>query len=338
MPRTAQLSEWLRQQLDGRPFEVAAASADASFRRYFRVREADGRTLVVMDAAPEHEDCRPWLAIRQQLADGGLYVPQVLAEDVAQGFILMNDLGDVTLKDALLVEPAPSAGEVHSLYIDAIGALIAMQRLDASALAPYSHELLMREMRLFPDWYLDRHLGKPLADEARARLEAVFETIAADNLAQTQVFVHRDFQIRNLMLPAQGPRPVLIDFQDAVRGPVSYDILSLLKDAFVSQEEEFLLDLLIRYWDGARRVGVPVPEDFALFQRQFDFMGVQRHLKVLGIFARLAYRDGKQGYLGELPRMLGWLWPVCRRYAALAPLLDILEKTHPEQVQHGFSF
>lgn len=339
MPRTDQLSHWLTPHLGDQPFTLVSASADASFRRYFRATTADGHTHIIMDAPPAHEDCRPWLAIRQQLADAGLPVPEVHAADVEQGFILMNDLGDLNMKAVLIADPAPSRSDTHALYIDAIGVLLAMQqRLDACALPPYSHELLMREMRLFPEWYLDRHLGKPLDDVARARLEAVFETIAAVNLAEAQVFVHRDYQIRNMMLPPHGPRPVLIDFQDAVRGPISYDILSLLKDAYVTQPEEFLLDLLIRYWDGARKLKLPVPADFAEFQRQFDFIGVQRHLKILGIFSRLGHRDGKLRYLDELPRILDWLWPICHRYAALAPLLKLLEDTHPDHLRHGYSF
>jgi len=332
--RFDQLQQWLAAQLPGQSFELAPASADASFRRYFRVSFADGSpSRIVMDAPPEHEDCRPWLQVAELFTTAGVHVPQVLAHDTAQGFLLLSDLGQRTYLQVL------NADNAHGLYAEALGSLIAIQAASRPGVLPeYSRELLMRELQLFPDWYIARHKGFQLNDSQRAMLEAVFARLLAVHLDEPKVFVHRDYHSRNLMHLENGRNPGIIDFQDAVYGPLSYDLVSLFKDAYISWEEEFILDLLARYWDAARRVGLPVRRNFADFHREFEWMGVQRHLKVLGIFARLYHRDGKEAYLKEMPRVLDYLRRACRRYGELAPLLKLLDQLDPEPVEVGYTF
>lgn len=334
MQRLAQLENWLAKLYPDQAIALEPASADASFRRYYRIRIA-GQTdpLIAMDAPPEHEDCGPWLKVSGLFGAAGVHVPAVLASDAAQGFILMSDLGTTTYLDALQHDNAAA------LYGDALGSLAAIQCASRpDALPAYSREMLLREMRLFPEWYVGRHLGLDLDDSQIAALEAVFAQIVDVNLAEPAVFVHRDFHSRNLMLIAEGRNPGIIDFQDAVYGPISYDLVSLLKDAYIRWEEDFVLDQLIRYWEAARKLGLPVRTDFADFHRDFEWMGVQRHLKVLGIFARLHHRDGKQGYLKDLPLVMDYLRRACTRYGALRPLLRLLERIDPNPVQFGYTF
>ncbi|THF64413.1 aminoglycoside phosphotransferase family protein [Pseudothauera rhizosphaerae] len=337
MHRLDQLQQWLAAQLPGRAFELAPASADASFRRYFRVSFADGGpSRIVMDAPPEHEDCRPWLRVAELFGATGAHVPEVLAQDVGQGFLLLSDLGSRTYLDVL--DPADTA-TAHGLYAEALGSLIAIQAASRpDALPEYSRELLARELALFPEWYVARHKGHTLTDAERAMLDRTFERILAVNLAEPQVFVHRDYHSRNLMYLEDGRNPGIIDFQDAVYGPLSYDLASLLKDAYIRWEEDFVLDLLARYWDAARKLHLPVREHFADFHRDFEWMGVQRHLKVLGIFARLYHRDGKDGYLKDMPLVADYLRRACRRYGELAPLLKLLDQFDPEPVEYGYTF
>lgn len=334
MHRLTQLQAWLAAVLPGQSFELSPASADASFRRYFRVAFADGSpSLIVMDAPPEHEDCRPWLHVAALFRDAGAHVPAVLAEDLAQGFLLLSDLGSTTYLAALTPDNAAA------LYADALGSLIAIQRASRpGALPDYSCELLTRELMLFPDWYIARHKGIELTDKERATLLAAFERILAVNLAEPKVYVHRDYHSRNLMHIPGGANPGIIDFQDAVYGPLSYDLASLLKDAYIHWEEDFVLDLLVRYWQTARQLGLPVREDFADFHRDFEWMGVQRHLKVLGIFARLYHRDGKDGYLKDMPLVMSYLRRACQRYRDLGPLAKLLDRLDPEPVQVGYTF
>lgn len=313
--------------------------SDASFRRYFRLfDEGSQRSLIVMDAPPEHESCQPWLNVGGRIYNADIAAPEVLAADTDSGFILMSDLGEHTFKDLLTADPAPDEQRTHALYVDAIGVLVALQNLSSGGLPPYSQTLLLNEMRLFTDWYLARQLQFPLADVDAMELENLFHHIAAHNQSEAQVFVHRDYQIRNLIWRGDDTAPGVVDFQDAVNGPISYDILSLLKDAYYSLPEEVILDLLIRYWEAARKVGHPVPQDFSDFQRDFDFIGVQRHLKILGIFSRLAHRDQKPLYLQELPRILAWLFPVCQRYSELKSLAFLLERTHPDSFEYTYHF
>ncbi len=334
MERHEQLDDWLRLVLPDRSFEILPASSDASFRRYFRVHLTDpDETLIVMDAPPEQEDCRTWLEIDRMFAAAGVHVPRIIAEDAARGFILMSDLGDTTYLKALHPDNAPA------LYADALGSLIAIQRASRPGVLPeYSRDLLLREMRLFEQWYVARHKGMELDDSRRTALEKVLERILAINLAEPKVFVHRDFHSRNLMWIETGANPGVIDFQDAVYGPITYDLVSLFKDAYIHWDEAFTLDLLIRYWETARKLGLPVRGEFADFHRDYEWMGVQRHLKVLGIFARLHHRDGKAAYLEDMPLVMDHLRRTCARYGELKPLLRLLDHLEPVPVTVGYTF
>ena len=313
------LARWLEQQLNGARFSLAPASEDASFRRYFRATLDDGRSFVAMDAPPAREDCGPFVRVAGMLAAAGVNAPRVHAQDLAQGFLLLSDLGTTTYLDAL------DAGNAPRLFGDATDALIKWQLASRPGeLPPYDEALLRRELDLFPEWYLRRHLERaPDAAQAQA-LEEIFRSLVRSALAQPQVFVHRDYMPRNLMVCE--PNPGVLDFQDAVYGPVTYDIVCLMRDAFVSWEEERVLDWTVRYWERARRAALPVDADFGEFWRAFEWMGVQRHLKVLGIFARINYRDGKPKYLADTPRFLAYVRDACGRYAALAPLARLLDE------------
>jgi aminoglycoside/choline kinase family phosphotransferase len=318
-PRLAALERWLSGTLAGAHFALAPASADASFRRYFRATLGDGRSYVAMDAPPDREDCRPFLHVAQLLRAAGVHAPRVHAQDLAQGFLLLDDLGRTTYLEAL------NEANAQSLMGDAIAALLQWQLATRpGALPPYDEALLRREMALFPEWYVGRHLGRTLSDAQRAALDSVCALLAQSALAQPAVFVHRDYMPRNLMVAE--PNPGVLDFQDAVIGPISYDAVSLTRDAFLSWDEERVLDWAVRYWERARKAGLPVPADFADFWRAFEWMGLQRHLKVLGIFARLTHRDGKPQYVADTPRFVGYARAVSRRYAALAPLARLLDE------------
>jgi hypothetical protein len=317
--RLLALERWLTAQLPGAGFALAPASADASFRRYFRARLADGRSLIAMDAPPEKEDCGPFVRVAALLRAAGVNAPQVLAQDPAHGFLLLTDLGRTTYLDAL------TPGNAAALFADATDALIRWQLATRPGeLPPYDEALLRREMDLFAEWYAGRHLGAKLSAAQAAALEGVVAQLARSALAQPRVYVHRDFMPRNLMLCE--PNPGVLDFQDAVEGPISYDIVSLLRDAFLSWDEERVLDWTVRYWEKARRARLPVAADFADFWRDFEWMGLQRHLKVLGIFARLTYRDGKAKYIDDTPRFVGYARAVAGRYAALNPLARLLDE------------
>lgn len=309
-------------------FSLAPASADASFRRYFRAtlaapwaRAPGAEALIVMDAPPAHEDCRPFVRVAQLLRDAGVNAPDVLASDVDRGYLLLTDLGTTTFASAL------DAQSASSLYSDAIDALIRWQSASRDGILPdYDDALLRRELLLFPDWYVARHLGADLTPAQRTSLERTFDAVLANNLAQPRVFVHRDYHSRNLMVAA--PNPGVLDFQDAVYGPITYDVVSLLRDAYVEWEEERQLDWAVRYWERARAAKLPVDADFGTFWRDFEWMGVQRQLKVLGIFARLAIRDGKAGYVNDMPRVLGYLRRAAARYRQLDPLTALLDELH----------
>jgi N-acetylmuramate 1-kinase len=332
MDRLEALDAWLGAALAGQPYTREPASADASFRRYFRVF-SEGRTWIAMDAPPEREDCRPFVKVAALLRAAGLNAPEIFAQDLEQGFLLLTDLGRSTYLQAFTPENA------DRLLREAIAALVDWQAATREGeLPPYDEALLRREMNLFPEWYVGRHLGVALDDRAKAELEDVFRRILASNLGQPRVYVHRDYMPRNLMV--SSPNPGVIDFQDAVHGPVSYDIASLLRDAYVSWEEERVIDWTVRYWEAARKRGLPVRADFAQFWRDVEWMGLQRHLKVLGIFARIHYRDGKPGYLEDTPRFLGYVRHACARYGELAPLarlLDRLEGARPARMPSAAS-
>ncbi len=364
MQRQQQLTEWLSGLYPNEKFTLAPASADASFRRYFRATFADGSTKVVMDAPPQHEDCKPFLHVGKLFEDAGTHVPHVYAQDLTQGFLLLSDLGNTTYLQAL------DAKSARKLYEAATDALIKIQLASKpNELPPYDEALLRRELNLFPEWYIAKHLGVTLSEKQSAKLEECFQRILRNNLAQPCVYVHRDYHSRNLMVvdptrwggahecgridqtatPANGslceervvavePNPGILDFQDAVYGPITYDLASLFKDAYIKWEEEDIMDWLIRYWDKARKAGLPVREDFGEFYRDYEMMGVQRHIKVLGIFARLYHRDGKDGYLKDMPLVFEYLHRASARYIDLKPLLNLLDELHPSAVQEGYTF
>ena len=316
--RLSELQRWIESRLQVAPLELEPASADASFRRYFRVRVA-AESFIAMDAPPAHEDCRPFVRIARLMADAGLNVPRVIAEDFARGFLLLSDLGTAGYLQAL------NADSADELFRDAIDALLRWQLASQpGVLPPYDEALLTRELQLFPEWYVVRHRALTLTAAQSAQLEAVFALILKNNLAQPAVYVHRDYMPRNLMICASNPG--VLDFQDAVYGPITYDLASLFKDAFVSWDEARVLDWTIRYWEKAKRAGLPVAADFGVFYRDFEWMGLQRHLKVLGIFARLNYRDGKPGYLADTPRFIAYVRAVAARYSELRPLLTLLDE------------
>ena len=331
MERTLALRAWLAKLLPAQDWHIEAASADASFRRYFRVRFAGGgASRIVMDAPPQNENCRPFIQVAGLLRSAGLNAPEVLAQDLSQGFLLLTDLGSTTYLAAL----NDDATRADALFRDATDALIVWQIASRPQVLPvYDHALLRRELDLFPEWYLARHLNLVLAPAQSRELERMFALILKSNLSQPQVYVHRDFMPRNLML--SEPNPGILDFQDAVYGPISYDVASLVRDAFISWEEDRALDWVVRYWDAARRAGLPVGSDFGDFYRDLEWMGLQRHLKVLGIFARINYRDGKPGYVEDAPRFVRYVRAVCGRYNALAPLARLFDDIENRQATLG---
>lgn len=331
--RLSQLKEWLASApTKVLPESIRPASSDASFRRYFRVDAPDGATYIAMDAPPPNEDVRPFIHVAEVFGQTGVSVPKVLAQDVERGFLLLSDLGTTTYLHQLNQDSA------HKLYIDAIDALVLIQTQSKPEVLPeYDRALLQRELMLFPDWYVNKHLGVTLSDSQSETLHKIFETLLANNLAQPQVYVHRDYHSRNLMILPKG-NPGILDFQDAVYGPITYDLVSLLRDAYVQWDEEMVLDWAIRYWERAKRAGLPVNPDIDAFYRDFEFMGLQRHLKVLGIFARLYHRDGKDGYLKDMPLVMEYTRKAAGRYKALSPLLRLLDELENKAPQVGFTF
>ncbi|HXQ63270.1 MAG TPA: phosphotransferase [Steroidobacteraceae bacterium] len=321
--RRALLEHWLRHELGIAVNRVAPASADASFRRYFRVETRD-TSFIAMDAPPGREDLGPFISIAGALGALGVNVPSVLETDRARGFLLLTDLGSTHYLQALTAGADP-----ESLYQDAAEALLRIQSRGlaaAEALRPYAAELLDREVQLFPDWFLARHLGLEPSDDVRSLIDNVSAALAAVALEQPQVFVHRDYHSRNLMV-TPTLNPGVLDFQDAVRGAATYDLVSLFKDCYIVWPRERVLGWLRRYRRSAFAAGVAVGTDEADYVRWFDLLGAQRHLKVLGIFARLWYRDGKASYLGDLPRVLDYLLETAGAYRELAELNRFLHAT-----------
>jgi len=366
--REIDFNAWLSSLAPGHGLlvkSVRSASADASFRRYFRVDGTQG-SRIIMDAPPDKEDCHPFVKVAQLMADAHLHVPQVLAWDEAKGFMLLSDLGAQTMMQVINRDDAWAN---QGLYLQAVDALIAWQTASRpNVLPPYDEALLRRELELFPDWYLARHRGVTVEGEVRRTLDDAFKCIIERNLAWPRVYVHRDFMPRNLMMvdvaptlatacaalppegavsPWGGPaakrddvetRLGVLDFQDAVYGPITYDIASLMRDAFLSWDEDFCLDITIRYWDQARKAGLPVGDDFGEFYRGVEWMGLQRHLKVAGIFARLTLRDGKPQYLADTPRFIRYMRVTCERYRELKPLLRLIERVEGIEVANGYAF
>ncbi|HEX8979906.1 MAG TPA: phosphotransferase [Parasulfuritortus sp.] len=325
------MQQWVAEVLPAplRVFETA--SADASFRRYFRAGTADA-SYIVMDAPPEHEDCRPYIHVAQLFRAAGANTPEILAENLAEGFLLLTDFGNTTYLSALNEQTA------DGLYRDANASLIRIQAASrAGELPDYDQALLRRELMLFPDWYLARHLEVELSDAQRQVMESAFAAILANNLAQPRVYVHRDWHSRNLMV-TERDNPGVLDFQDAVYGPITYDLASIYKDAYIAWDEERVLDWTVRYWEAARKAGLPVRDDFADFYLDFEWMGVQRHIKVLGIFARLYHRDGKAGYLKDMPLVMNYLRRACERYGQLHPFLNLLDELQGKTQAVGYTF
>lgn len=319
--RFQELSTWLRETLGRADFELTPASSDASFRRYFRVRY-DDTTHIVMDAPPAQEDCAPFVAIARALLALGLNVPEVVALDVPRGFLLLGDLGS----RLYLAELNP--GNAERLYGDAFEALLILQSrcsVRQIELPPYDRALLLREMELFRAWFVQQHLNLTLGEEQTTTLDQAFELLAQSALEQPQVCVHRDYHSRNLLLTETG-NPGIVDFQDAVFGPITYDLVSLLRDCYIAWPPQQVHEWAAQYRRRARGIGLLTEDDEGQFLRWFDWMGVQRHLKAIGIFARLNIRDGKPGYLKDIPRTLGYIVAVSRHYPELRPLHDLLRE------------
>jgi N-acetylmuramate 1-kinase len=325
--RLALIHDWLEQSLGLRPQQLEPASSDASFRRYFRVVSAD-RTLIVMDAPPDRENVKPFIHVAGLLRDAGIHAPEIVAQDIERGFLLLTDLGRQTYLDVLRDDNA------DALFDAAINTLIRWQLATRQGeLPPYDEPLLRRELSLFPEWYVGKHLRRELDAAQSAALEQTFALLVRSALAQSKVYVHRDYMPRNLMVGTSTPG--VLDFQDAVIGPITYDVASLFRDAFISWPEDKLLNWAVRYWERARDASLPVPGDFGAFYRDFEWMGLQRHLKVLGIFARINYRDGKPKYLSDTPRFIAYVRDVAARYDELKPLLRLIDSLHEDTRRVG---
>ncbi len=355
------------------PDTLRPASSDASFRRYLRVdTDVPGVSRIVMDAPPDQEDCAPFVHVQRLMQQAGLCVPDVLDWNAPQGFMLLSDLGPHTVIERL--DPAdPQAA--RAWYRQATDVLLQWQVASRPGVLPlYDEALLRRELALFPDWYVAKHRQVTLDHTQQLAMEQTFERLVAENLAAPSVFVHRDFMTRNLMaptlptalgsLPPEGAQPALgrpggglmapqvpggalgvLDFQDAVYGPITYDIASLLRDAFISWDEDFVLDITVRYWEAARKAGLIGSasasgwgNDFGQFYRSVEWMGLQRHLKVAGIFARLTLRDGKPKYLADTPRFIGYIRSTASRYRELVPLARLLDTIEGTQAPVGYAF
>ncbi len=339
--RQAAFDAWLagiapQQQLQISTLRIA--SADASFRRYLRIDTASGQQRIIMDAPPDKEDCKPFVKISGLLQDAGLLAPKVLAWDEPQGFMLLTDLGARTMMEGInREEPEANFGR----YMQATDALVAWQLASKPDVLPnYDEALLRREIALFPDWYIAQHRQFDLNDTQKNTMLAAFDLIVRRCLAAPNVYVHRDFMPRNLML-SEPDRLGILDFQDATYGPISYDIASLMRDAFLTWDEDMVLDVTVRYWEKARKAGLMDfegwAEDFGLFYRAVEWMGLQRHLKVAGIFARLTLRDGKPKYLEDAPRFIHYIRNTCNRYRELGPLLKVIDEIEGLQAASGWA-
>lgn len=338
MPR---LLDWLKSCPDELGLDLtslAPASSDASFRRYFRVITAQG-TRVVMDAPPPQEDCAPFVEVAGRLAAVGLNVPHILAQDLTQGFLLLTDLGPTTYYQR--IQAGLDDASLQSMYKDALSALVQMQTANQSGLAVYDAARLKDELGLFEQWYVAVHCKVTLEPPKLEALNQVFDILVAHNLTQARVLVHRDFHSPNLMYCEQkehGINPGVLDFQDAVSGPISYDLASLVFDARTTWEEPQQLDWAIRYWQQAREHKLPIAADFADFHRDYEWMGLQRNLRILGVFARLNHRDGKSAYLAHIPRVKQYVRQVAARYIAFKPLLRLLDELDHVQAKVGYTF
>ncbi len=320
------------------PGSLRPASSDASFRRYFRL-DTSGGSRIVMDAPPPAEDTAPFIHAASVLAAAGVEVPEILASDTEQGFLLLSDLGSTTFLTRLQARPQ----DADALYAAASRQLVRLQVASAPGVFDdYDRARLLAELRLFDQWYLQAHRRAELSAPQQQSLLALYDVLLANNLAQPRVFVHRDWHSRNLMILGAAsdaaPEIAVLDFQDALYGPITYDLVSLLRDAYVDWPEERVLDWAVRHWEASRAAGLPVHHDFGDFYRDFEWMGLQRHLKVLGIFARLALRDQKPVYIDDMPRVLAYVLAVSRRYREFAPLFALLRRIEGEPLKAAFTF
>jgi aminoglycoside/choline kinase family phosphotransferase len=335
MPRDQLVTDWVASRFPEQSVRITPASADASFRRYFRLTWPDGQSRILMDAPPEKEDCKPFIHVAGLLAKADLAAPRILDQDLDQGFLVLTDLGRIGYLDALNADLSLA----DLLIRPVLDTLVQWQSAStAGVLPPYDGTLLRRELDLFPEWFIGRHLGVELDDNEKTLLDRTFKFLINSALNQPKVFVHRDFMPRNLMVVESAERltPGIIDFQDAVYGPITYDVVSLFRDAFISWEEEQEIDWVVRYWEKARAAGLPVRADFGAFWRDYELMGLQRHLKVLGIFCRLKYRDGKEKYSEDLPRFMNYARKTAHRYVQLKPLLNLLDRLEGNTEQIGY--
>jgi N-acetylmuramate 1-kinase len=349
--RLTSLKQWLSSlpdHLDLAIQTLTIASSDASFRRYLRINTTalsatKAMSYIVMDAPPSHEDCQPFVAISRHMHSNGVAVPEVIASDLGNGFLLLTDFGDTTF----LSKVENTEAQVAGIYYDAaINSLINLQKKVPSnnpdwPLPPYSREVLLRELMLYPDWYIAQHKRIELTEKERASMLACFELIIENNLAQPKVAVHRDYHSRNLMvLQSSDEMPSLgvIDFQDALEGPITYDLVSLLRDAYIEWREPEVIDWAINYWEKAKKAGLPVSDQFGEFYKDFEWMGLQRHIKVLGIFARLAIRDEKERYVADMPLVAKYCLAAAQRYIALKPLANLMLRVEGQQNTVGFTF
>ena len=337
MSRDQLVTDWVAGRFPDQSIQITPASADASFRRYFRLTLPDGSTRILMDAPPDKEDCKPFIHVAGLLAQAKLAAPRVLDHDLDNGFLVLTDLGRIGYLDALNADLSLA----DTLIRPVLDVLVKWQLSSTAAtLPPYDATLLRRELDLFPEWFIGRHRGETLTDEEKVMLDRTFKFLINSALAQPKVFTHRDFMPRNLMVVESEANltPGIIDFQDAAYGPITYDVVSLFRDAFISWEEEQEIDWVVRYWEKARAAGLPVRTDFGDFWRDYELMGLQRHLKVLGIFCRLKYRDGKEKYSEDLPRFMNYARKTAHRYVQLKPLQNLLDRLEGNTTQIGYRY
>ncbi|WP_394064450.1 aminoglycoside phosphotransferase family protein [Alcaligenes sp. WGS1538] len=336
--RLQQAIAWLTTLKDRYSLQLETlqpASSDASFRRYFRL-QADGRSLILMDAPPAMEDCGPFLHVTELLAPTGINVPDIIAVDREQGFMLLSDLGKDNFYNALQSPMEQKA--LDQLYRSTLLTLVKMQQADTTGLPAYDEARLLEELQVFPEWYVQRYRQVELTDKERDMLRRTFDELVKANVQSATVLVHRDFHSPNLMMPLPGQtEPGVIDYQDALAGPITYDIASLVMDARHTWPEEQQLDWAIRYWQAAVEAGLEVPADFAVFHHQYEWMSLQRNLRILGVFARLSLRDGKHHYLDHMPRLLQYVHQVASRYQAFSGLLRLLNRLEGRQTVLGMT-
>ena len=341
--RSEQLHLWLSQHADKYQFDLPSlqvASSDASFRSYYRIYSASlDKTLIIMDAPSPHENCAVFSDIAHLLKEQELHVPEILEQDDQAGFLLQSDLGNTTYYQAVQAELDDSI--LQTMYRQALDALVLMQKTPAEHLPHYDAKRLREEMNLFEEWYVQKYKEDALSDNEKKLLYPALDALAEKNAQEPKVFVHRDFHSPNLMLiksEQEALNPGIIDFQDALYGPLSYDVASLVMDARTTWEEPQQLDWAIRYWEKARAADLPVPTDFADFHRNYEAMGLQRNLRILGVFARLALRDNKTHYLNHIPRVIAYIRQVANRYSEYAIVARILDRLENITIEARYTF